>query len=370
MKLKEKMTLNQELQENLKNINTKYLVMSLREIMSMFEEEEIKINPIYQRGFRWAQTDKTYLIESLILNFPIPPIFVYQRNDGIWELVDGLQRISTVLEFFGKLPENMINENNKLDKLSAGKILTELEGISPDEFVTKHKDLALKLKKYPIHVVIIDAVENEVNNGKFEYEVFRRLNTYGARLSKQEIRNVTIALRDESLYEMMDNFTKEKAFTDIFIFGGKKADERKDLEVLLQFYLLYNIDRYKEKLNKVYDLYDLLDDISIEITREEMQVVLNEMKIYLEDIYKIVGEQKYSFQPYDDKKKKFSQGYQNHIFEIVTLLYFKNKASLELGYLKQIESYTEWRTSLDIANVKGHKRVLEVVKYVVGLLND
>ena len=153
-------TLNDELKENLKNINTKYLVMSLREIMSMFDENEIKINPIYQRGFRWTQTDKTYLIESLILNFPIPPIFVYQREAGIWELVDGLQRISTVLEFFGKLPEEMINKNNRLEKLSAGKILTKLEGLSPEEFISTHKDLALKLKKYAIHVVIIDAIEN------------------------------------------------------------------------------------------------------------------------------------------------------------------------------------------------------------------
>lgn len=368
--LKENKTLNEELQENLKNINTKYLVMSLREIMSMFEENEIIINPIYQRGFRWTQTDKTYLIESLILNFPIPPIFIYQRDDGIWELVDGLQRISTVLEFFNKLPVEMVNENNKFEKLSAGKILTKLEGITPDEFITNHKDLTLKLKKYPIHVVIIDAVENGIKNGKFEYEVFRRLNTYGARLSKQEIRNVTIALRDESLYRMMDDFTQEEVFTKVFSFGGKKADERKDLEVLLQFYLLYNIEKYKEKLNKVYDLYDLLDDIAIEIVKEDMEVVLEAMREYLEFIYKIVGEEKYSFQPYDIKKEKFSQGYQNHIFEIVTLLYLKNKEDLELNYLKKIESYTEWRTSLDIANVKGHKRVLEVVKYVDGLLDE
>ncbi len=363
-------TLNDELKENLKNINTKYLVMSLREIMSMFDENEIKINPIYQRGFRWTQTDKTYLIESLILNFPIPPIFVYQREDGIWELVDGLQRISTVLEFFGKLPEEMINKNNRLEKLSAGKILTKLEGLSPEEFISTHKDLALKLKKYAIHVVIIDAIENEINNGKFEYEVFRRLNTYGARLSKQEIRNVTLALRDEELYEIMDNFTKEDIFNKVFTFGGKKLDERKDLEVILQFYMLYNIDFYQEKLNKVYDLYDLLDDISIEVQKEDMKKVLDIMRVYLQDIYEIVGEENYSFQPYDEKKKKFSQGYQNHIFEAVTLLYFKNKENVTLDYLKCIESYTEWRNSLEIANVKGHKRVLKVLDYVDGLLDD
>lgn len=361
--------LMEELENNLKNVSTKYLVMSLREIMSMFDEKEIKINPIYQRGFRWTQTDKTYLIESLILNFPIPPIFVYQREDGIWELVDGLQRISTILEFFRKLPKDMINENNKLDKLSAGKILTKLEGITPEDFITKHKDLALKLKKYAIHVVIIDAVENELKNGNFEYEVFRRLNTYGARLSKQEIRNVTIALRDNSLYELMDNFVRSSEYLRVVFFGGKKSDERKDLELLLQFHLLVNINEYKIKVEKAYDLYDVLDDISIEIKKNQIEETLEKMKEFLKYIYSIVNMEKYSFQSYDKEKEKFSSGYQNHIFEISVLLYFKDKSKLTLEVLKNIESYTEWRTRLDIANVKGHKRVLEVIEYVEGIIH-
>lgn len=359
------MTLVKELQENQKNITTRYLIMSLREIMSMYEEGEIEINPIYQRGYRWSQTDKTHLIESLILNFPIPPIFVYQREDGVWELVDGLQRISTMLEFYGKLPNEMINEQNKLEKLSKGKILTQLEGISPDVFLSENKEISLRLKKYPIHVVVIDAIENEIKNGKFEYEVFRRLNTYGARLSKQEIRNVTIALRDNRLYVLMDNFVKEDAFKNIFNFSGKKGDERKDLEVLLQFYLLMNIEKYKSDLNKAYDLYDILDDISIEITYEEMVETLNIMKEFLLKVYEIVELQSnYSFQYYNTAKGKFENGYQNHIFEIIVLQYFKDKEKLNLEFIKSIQSYTEWRSIRNLSNIKGNRRVLEVAKFV------
>lgn len=142
----EPITLKEELETNIKNINTKYLVMSLREIMSMFEDEELKINPIYQRGFRWDTQQKTFLIESLILNFPLPPIFVYQREDGVWELVDGLQRVSTILEFFNKLPEDLINSANKLTKLEKGKFLTKLEGKKPEELHEEIKEVILRLK--------------------------------------------------------------------------------------------------------------------------------------------------------------------------------------------------------------------------------
>ncbi|EHO79477.1 DUF262 domain-containing protein [Fusobacterium ulcerans] len=362
----EPITLKEELETNIKNINTKYLVMSLREIMSMFEDEELKINPIYQRGFRWDTQQKTFLIESLILNFPLPPIFVYQREDGVWELVDGLQRVSTILEFFNKLPEDLINSANKLTKLEKGKFLTKLEGKKPEELHEEIKEVILRLKKYPIHVVIIDAIENDIKNSKFEYEVFRRLNTYGARLSKQEIRNVTLALRDSEVYSNMDLFTKSKNFKNVFEFAGKKLDERKDLEVILQFYVLYKIEEYKTTLAKVYDLYDLLDDVSTYINLSEIDSVLEEFDKFLVYIYDLIGETGYSFQAYNNGK--FANAFQNHIFEILVLLFYRSKDKITLKFIQSIPSYTEWRDKINISNVKGNRRVLEVLKYVEGML--
>jgi hypothetical protein len=77
--------------------------ISLGELVSLYEKNELIIQPEYQRLFRWDQTQKTRFIESLLLNIPIPPIFVFSDSKGRWELVDGLQRVSTVLEFMGKL---------------------------------------------------------------------------------------------------------------------------------------------------------------------------------------------------------------------------------------------------------------------------
>ena len=73
--------------------------LTIREIISMVRTGEIKRSPSYQRKFRWKQDDESRLIESLLLGLPIPNVFVATNPDGSWELVDGLQRVSTVLHF-------------------------------------------------------------------------------------------------------------------------------------------------------------------------------------------------------------------------------------------------------------------------------
>ncbi|MBT3069563.1 DUF262 domain-containing protein [Rhodomicrobium sp. Az07] len=79
--------------------------MSFGELASVYENNELFIQPEYQRLRVWDETQKTRFIESVLLNIPIPPIFVFASRDGKWELVDGLQRVSTILEFMGVLRE-------------------------------------------------------------------------------------------------------------------------------------------------------------------------------------------------------------------------------------------------------------------------
>lgn len=67
--------------------------MSVGEIMNLYRNKELVINPAYQRLFRWKPLQKTRFIESLLLGIPIPPIFVFQSELGVWELIDGLQRM-------------------------------------------------------------------------------------------------------------------------------------------------------------------------------------------------------------------------------------------------------------------------------------
>ena len=95
--------LSDEIEKAQRLVRTDAYQMSVGEIVSMYERGELVIDPEFQRLFRWNIGQKSKLIESLLLGIPLPPIFVFERDDGAWELVDGLQRISTILEFMGRL---------------------------------------------------------------------------------------------------------------------------------------------------------------------------------------------------------------------------------------------------------------------------
>ena len=92
-------------------LKTERLDMSFGEIMNIYKEGMLVIQPEYQRSYRWNDEQKTRFIESILLGIPIPPIFVAEDKEGKWELVDGLQRISTILSFFGMLANDKEAKN-------------------------------------------------------------------------------------------------------------------------------------------------------------------------------------------------------------------------------------------------------------------
>ena len=97
----ESMSLIEEINSKSKEISTDKYSMSIGEIISMYKDGDLDIHPEFQRFFRWTNSQKTKLIESFLLNIPVPSVFVSQREDGIWDVVDGLQRLSTILQFVG-----------------------------------------------------------------------------------------------------------------------------------------------------------------------------------------------------------------------------------------------------------------------------
>ena len=172
------MTISDAVKKQRQDIKSDKMDMSFGEIINMYKSGEIIISPEYQRAFRWDSQKQTDFIESILLGIPFPSIFVVANEDGKWELIDGLQRVSTVLSFFGDLK---IPEKNNLT-LSAGGLLSQLDGMTINDLPT---DLMLSIKRTPCRIEIIQ------RESQFElrYELFKRLNTGGAGLERQEIRN-------------------------------------------------------------------------------------------------------------------------------------------------------------------------------------
>jgi hypothetical protein len=222
----------EDIQKSRNTLQTDKLDMSFGEIMNMYERGEIIINPDFQRLYRWSDYQKTRFIESIIIGIPIPPIFVAEDKDGRWELVDGLQRLSTILSFFGML--STMPEKN-LWKLNDADLIQSLENFSCDDLPLK---IQLNIKRASCRVEIIKW------NSKYDlrFELFNRLNTGGSPLTNQEIRN--------SLYREIssdfNNFLKELAAYGNFIKLINPTQRQKD-ELYMEELVLRFVSLYKNK---------------------------------------------------------------------------------------------------------------------------
>jgi hypothetical protein len=150
---------------------------STDQLAMMIKADQINMSPLYQRRNRWDQRKKSRLIESLLLNIPIPPLFLYESEYGSYEVMDGRQRLEALDDF-----------------LSGGLALkgleywTEIEG---RRYAELPKVLQMGLRRRTVGAVILlaesdgrIAVENDVRMVLFE-----RLNTGGVKLNPQELRN-------------------------------------------------------------------------------------------------------------------------------------------------------------------------------------
>jgi hypothetical protein len=207
--------------------------MSLGEIMNLYRDKELVINPAYQRLFRWKPLQKTRFIESLLLGIPVPPIFVFQSESGVWELIDGLQRVSTVLEFTGLIEptgpgtadESVSDDepNLPLDDgdfsnpvtLLGTRFLPDLENKawepSADGQIEGIGGTAqLFIRRARLRVEIL----RQEGSADVKYELFQRLNTGGTSLSEQEVRNCTAIMIDGSFHVWLVGLASDSNFVE------------------------------------------------------------------------------------------------------------------------------------------------------------
>lgn len=97
------MDINIELNEQKRKVDFNTYDMSVKELISMIGDNIIDIAPEYQRRFRWDEERQSTLIESIFLGIPIPPLFMATNANGSWEVIDGVQRLSTIIHFAAEI---------------------------------------------------------------------------------------------------------------------------------------------------------------------------------------------------------------------------------------------------------------------------
>ncbi|TAE00778.1 MAG: DUF262 domain-containing protein [Bacteroidetes bacterium] len=244
-------TLINSIDKTILTVRTSSADFSFNELAEMYKDQELIISPEFQRLFRWSETLQSQFIESIILELPIPPIFVVERQGSrIWELIDGLQRISSWLHFKGLLRE----EGELLSPLCL-KNCDIIEGLNGLTFETLPQAIKLKIKRSPIRVEII----GKDSSSRLKYDMFNRLNTNGLTLSPQEIRNATIRLLDsgDKFMRFIIKLSENNYFkTCISSVAEYDIRRKSDQELVLRFFALKNgIEKYEEQLSEFMTQY-------------------------------------------------------------------------------------------------------------------
>jgi hypothetical protein len=311
------MSLQEELDKIRPVIRTDDYSMSIGELSSLYEKRELDIHPEFQRFYRWDEYQKTRFIESVMLGIPIPPIFVSQRDDGVWDVVDGLQRLSTIFQFMGILKDSEGKIESPL-VLEKTKHLPSLEGKlwESTEKPENSFDVAqrLYLKRSKLHVSIILRESSEFA----KYELFQRINSGGSKLSDQEMRNCILVQKNPQMYRWLDELAHHDNFIQCTELTEKAIDERYDQELVLRFITLCKVE--EKELSNVGDVGEYLMDMMVKKADnkgfnydEEAQA----FKTTFDILHDAIGEN--SFRRYDPKKQKYVGGFLITPFEVIAL---------------------------------------------------
>lgn len=241
---------------------------SLSAIAEMVKYESIDISPHYQRRDRWHVEKQSALIESFLLNIPVPPVYLSEDEYGTYTVIDGKQRITSIYEFLsGKF------------KLKDLKEVPELNGFTYGELPSQLKR-ALSIRPFMRVITLLKQSDPEL-----KYEVFLRLNTGGEKLKAQEIRNVAFAgPLNELLFELSENeFIRKK----LKITSSKSAQYRNmdDLELILRFFTIHSRwENFGKKISVA------MDDFMAENQFHEVNKLRDLFNFSIEGCQKIWGD--------------------------------------------------------------------------------
>lgn len=260
------MSLQDEITARASKIYRESYQMSIGELINLYRDEEMDIHPEFQRVFRWSDYQKTRLIESIMLNIPIPSIFVSQNEDGVWDVIDGVQRLSTIFQFVGIFKD----ENGvKLPPLVLQKTdyLPSLEGMQWDSETKEYcltKEQQINFKRSRMDVIIMKK-ESDANT---KYELFQRLNTGGSPLSDQEVRNCLMIMTNKDFYEFVNELDAVESFRNCLPISDRLTDEQYRLELILRLIIPSFIDW--DTISKYSEFSDLLDKETVALCNSDI----------------------------------------------------------------------------------------------------
>lgn len=263
--------------DDLYNINSWGADLSFRELISMYEENEL-LKPELQRKYVWEKPEASRFIESILLGLPVPSIFLANTKDSTKLIIDGYQRIMTVYDF---VKDGIWSKDGKVFKLSnTEKINKRWRGKAFSELSEQEQR---KIRSSTIHAIIFEQKTPNDNDTSL-YQVFERINTGGRALMPQEIRNcVSQGSFNDLLFELNLNTNWRT------LFGKKDEDSRmRDLEFILRF-LALDTDFIKTNESSSISLKKYLNEF-MGSTNSQNHLVINHRREKFNRVIKFIFE--------------------------------------------------------------------------------
>lgn len=238
--------IQEQIENNRRSVSFDSYDITVRQLFDMIQEGLIDIAPEYQRHFVWDEVRQSQLIESLILGIPVPNLFMATNRDSSWEVIDGLQRLTTVVNFLGD--DVLIKKTNSNGTKLKLKGLEKLDSLNSSFFEDLPKSIQLMFMTRPVRVTVL----NDRSDFELRYDLFERLNTGGVTLHPQEIRNcVYLGKFKDFLEECAEN----QDFLDV-VKMTKNAERTGNREELVLKFFAY----FEDRENFVHSVKEFLND--------------------------------------------------------------------------------------------------------------
>lgn len=253
--------------------------ITVDELVRRVASGRIEIAPAYQRQFRWNNERQSRLIESLFLGIPVPPLFfatnVAEGQGSSWEVVDGLQRLLTLVNFIGDDRTRQVARLKDAPlKLVGLEILQSMDGVA---FNDLPRDIRDGLIDRPMKVIVL----NDKSDLQVRFDLFERLNTGGVQLTNHEIR--------ESVYlgEFVDLLTElagTRQFKQVVSLPAARMLDGSPQDYVLRFFAFH--ERYMQFEHSVNDfLNDFCRDAAADPRIEERATRFRQTFRFLADVF-------------------------------------------------------------------------------------
>lgn len=264
--------LQKQLMEQKMKVDFNTYDLSIKELMGMVSDELINIAPEYQRQFRWDKERQSNLIESLFLGIPVPSLFMATNADGTWELIDGVQRVSTIISFAGTKEQQ--------DKLNSSKVkeltLTGLRKLS-DFNDKKFSDLPVEVQtKFKLTSIKVTTLSDK-SDKDVRFDLFERLNKGGVILTDQEIRSCVYR---GGFNDFIKELAKDKNYVECVHLSERQESDGTREELVLRFFAyLYDLDSFVHSVKDFLNNYMAKADKKFNYSKNEkiFKIVFNKL---------------------------------------------------------------------------------------------